>query len=162
MAARIVEVCDAVVAAILAEWTASASPPGAADGVERVYTEPAKFGSMTGRRVWVSPAGVAGETASRAEDVGVSTVAIVVAERYTGQGAPPVAWVDERVAFVQLVLDLVGSYGNRRQSGKLLVGTPARPHWTERWSSEVYEWTYLDEHKVFWSETEVEFREVRG
>jgi hypothetical protein len=164
MAARINEVADAVVTAVLAAWNASIAPETvtAPDECVRTYLVPADLGTLTGRKVWVTPARFADENASRAENLGQYTVAVVVAERYESAGPPPRAWLDERVAFVELLYDLLGSYGNRRASGWLSVGTPARRHFTESAAvGEVYAFEYLSSDHVFWAELEFEFREVR-
>jgi hypothetical protein len=164
MSARVNEVCDAVVTAVLAAWNTSISPAAVAapDSVERTYLTPVKFNSLTGRKVWVSPVGFGDENASRAENLGQYTVAVVVAERYEDAGLPSRAWLDTRVDFVELLYDLLGSYGNRRASGWLSAGTPARRHYTERAAvGEVYSFEYLDQQHVFWAEMELEFREVR-
>lgn len=165
MAARIVEVCDAVVAAVLAEWAVvQGSAVAAPNECARVYVTPVgpdDIGRLTGRKVWVTPANYADEPASRGEDQDQHTVAVIVAERYPDAGAPPRAWLDERVAFVEAVYDLLANYKPVRSPGALLVGSPARRHWTERAQVAVYDWAFLDEHHVFWAELEFEFRGVR-
>lgn len=156
--ARVTEVCDAVVAAVAALWT-----PAAPNAVERTYLTPVEPGDLAGRQVWVTPASFADEPASRGEDLGQYTVAVVVAERYADGGAVPRGWMDERVLFVESLFDLLGNYGQRRASGWLSVGTPARRHFTERAAvPAVYDWEFLSGDHCFWAELEFDFREVRG
>ncbi|MBN9521083.1 hypothetical protein J0H58_21620 [bacterium] len=163
--ARIIEVCDAVVAAVLAEWAAlRGSPVAAPDECVREYVVPVgpeEIGLLTGRKVWVAPGGYGGENASRGEDQDQHTVAVIVAERYPDGSKPPREWTDERVVFVERLTDLLGNYKPTRDPGPLLVGNPPRRHWTERSQVGVYDWAYLDEHHCFWSELEFEFRGVR-
>lgn len=159
MAARVNEVGDALVAAILAIWPDGADAPNA---VERTYLVPTDLNTLTGRKVWVTPVAFEDENASRDENLGKYSHAIVIAERYEPGGVPPRAWMDERVEFVQAVYDLVGSYGNRRASGWLEAGTPARRLWTDRAAvPTVYDWQTMNSDHGFWAEMEVEHREVR-
>ena len=158
MAARVNEVADAVVAAVLVLWPDGGTAPNA---VERTYLTPIDLNTLTGRKVWVTPADFGDENASRGENLGKYTLAVIVAERHTDPGPPSRAWLDTRVAFVESLYDLLGSYGNRRASGHLSVGSPARRHWTDRATAAVYDWETLSADHVFWAELEFEFREVR-
>jgi hypothetical protein len=74
---------------------------GAIPGAERVYEVDLNVEDMTGRRVLVMPAayGFPGP-ADRGVDLSEFRAVVVVAERYTGAGSPPVEWVDERVRWV--------------------------------------------------------------
>lgn len=163
MAARIIETADALVAALAANWADYwAAAPAGHDSCERVYVEPAgDLGKLLGRHAWVSPVSFADTSATRAENLGAYTLGVVLAERFPDAGPPPRDWTDARVGWVQAVADLIGSYGNRRASGWLEVGTPARRLLSERIEVAVYDWNYLDKNRVFWAELEVELREVR-
>ncbi len=159
MAARINDVCDAVVTAVLAAWNASISPltVGAPDACERLYLVPAELRKLTGRKVWVSPATFSDENASRGEDMGVYGVEVIVAERYEDAGPPPRSWLDARVEFVELVFDLLKDYKPKRNpltagSRKLYTAAAA--------VEEVYSFEYLDQQHTFWAGMAFEFRGI--
>lgn len=160
MAARINAVCDAVVTAVTAAWNASLTPPAVVatpDEVSRVYLTPVDLRTLTGRKVWVSPAGFTDENASRGEGLGVYSVALIVAERYTSAGQPTRAWLDTRVEFVELIFDLLKDYKPKRNpltAGSLKL-------WTEQAAvGEVYSFEYLSSQHAFWAELEFEFRGI--
>ena len=97
MAARIVEVCDAVVAVIAAAW----SPTGN-DTVSREYDADIDSKKLVGRKVYVFPASYANpEPSSRSEDFYDYAVAVMVSERYEDAGRVPNSWVDDRIAFTR-------------------------------------------------------------
>lgn len=158
--ARITTVGDALVADVLATWAADrGSPVAAPDECERLYLTPVDLGRLTGRKVWVTPAAFLDEAATRRLNRGEYTFAVIVAERYPAAGLPPKAWLDERVRFVELLYDRLGSFGNERASGWLQADGHPGGLWTERAAvGEVYSFDYLDRHHVFWAELELEFR----
>lgn len=155
MAARITAVCEAVVARL--EARLAPVPP---DAVSRAYLPEVGEGPRgkwpDGRRVYVFPDGYSQvATATRAEDTDEYRVAVVVAERYDGPGPVPAGWVDERVDWVeQLVEDL----GDAR--GEYLLGT-LRPEAAE--VSQVYDPVLLRQTPGgFVSEVLLTYREERG
>lgn len=161
MAARVNDVCDAVVTAVLAAWNASIAPltVTAPDAAERVYLTPVDLGTLTGRQVWVTPAGYSDENASRGEDLGEYVVNVVVAERWTAADAerPPTAWLDARVEFVELLFDVLKDY--KPKKNPLAAGSMKL--WAERAGvGEVYSFEYLSGDHVFWAELEFAFRGV--
>lgn len=92
--------CDALLAALLADWQ-----PSAPDGAERAYfkrigdAEGAEF-KLLGRRVVIYPTDYSNDPASRGEDEFAHSITVDVFERYTDKGDPPTEWTDERVDFV--------------------------------------------------------------
>lgn len=93
--------CDDLVELLDATWA-----PAAPDEVLRDYFprygdgEAAEIQLTTGRKVVVLPADYDSAYATREEDVYTHRVLVVVLERYTDQGLPTRAWVDERADFV--------------------------------------------------------------
>lgn len=154
MSSRIAEVCDAIVAGIAASW----SPP-AGSGVERVYLAPVNAESISGRRVYVFPARYTDEPADRGEQLTGYTIAVLVAERFTDPGQPTVAWVDERVEFVESeIYDLVGNYGS---NVPFLEVTGHGKIWAETADATVYDPEMLATKKLFWAELEFTLREIK-
>ncbi len=115
--ARINAIADAVAANVLALWLASSSPPGADDGVERVYETEIRLQDantpFVGRHVYVFPTHyqapaadeVGGRQATRAQSYRDYRVAVLVVEQYRDGPAPvPTAWIDARLAFVEQVV----------------------------------------------------------
>jgi len=96
MAARIVDLCDAVVALL---------PTGA----ERVYEVSIDAETLEGRAVYVFPSKYGYlEVLTRADDQSEYAVSVLIAERYPDAGPAPKAWLDERVEWVQdNVLDVL-------------------------------------------------------
>lgn len=89
MGARILDLCDAVVALLPA-------------GAERVYEVSIEAESLATRVVYVFPTTYGYlETLTRKDDQSEYKVSILIAERYTGAGAAPNAWLDERIEWVQ-------------------------------------------------------------
>jgi len=151
MPANILTVCDALVSAI----EAGLDEPTDAS-VERLYLAPMDLATDTARHVWVFPARYSTILANRGEDEWTHTIGVIVAERYTDAGEPPVAWLDERVTFteeyVYRALDFTRSL--------LSLGT-GRDLVTQTAEATVYDDLRLSEKKLFWSELRFEFKEIK-
>lgn len=100
--ARIVDVRDAVVADIAARWS-----PSGPDGVTAAWVERLSFDAsdpdavLTGRRVYVLAVNPQLAALARGYWRNTYTVAVLVAERYTGTGDPPDSWVNGLVKWWQ-------------------------------------------------------------
>jgi hypothetical protein len=152
MAARILDVCDSLVAAIAAEWN-----PTAPDGVERGYVSPIKVGELLGRRVYVFPLRYSDSPASRTENLTDYGVGVVVAERYADSGVPGKDWADERVTFVEEVVYSALDFGGDKD---VLVVGAHKGLWTETADVTVYDPVALNKDHLFWSELAFGFNEV--
>jgi len=108
MAARIVEVRNALAAAITAFWTHS-SP----DQVRTPWRLDYTVKTLTGRKVDVYPSEYLTENVARNFEQGDYTFAIVVAEKYEEQGEPTDAWTDERVAWCESLLEHLNDPANQ-------------------------------------------------
>ena len=131
MAARILDVCDALVAAIQAAWS-----PASPDGVERGYVSKIKVGELTGRRVYVFPLRYSDSPASRSENLTDYSVGVVVVERYRDAGVPDKDWTDERVTFVEEVVYSALDFGGDED---VLVVAGHKGLWTESADVTVYD-----------------------
>lgn len=153
MAARINEVLDAVVTLIQTAWS-----PSAPSAVTRCYEAPVNADTIQGRQVFVFPVGYADEPASRGEDAATYTFAVLVVEKFREQSAPPVAWVDERVEFVESkVYDVLANFGQRKTyltvsgHGRLICETA---------EVDVFDWPTLRQKFTFWSESTFALKEI--
>jgi hypothetical protein len=151
--ARIIAACDAVVAALQTAWA-----PVAPDGIARLYVAPVtvqELPSLVGRQVWVFPASYDDDEETRGEDEWAHELGVLIVERCPDAGGPSVAWMDERVAFVeQTVRGTLKAFQGR---GSLLADT----YWLEKAPVvEVYQVQALNEAGIFWSEIEVTLREI--
>lgn len=142
---------DAIVDALQTAFTLG----GVGATIERQYEVEYDLGTIEGLYVNVFPAmyGIS-ERATRSEDYLDVMTAIVVLERYTQPDKPPKAWLDDRVQWVE---NLVFSPLVKIECPLLLNAF---------WESSVkvttvYDWTFLRQQKVFWSEVEVSFRRIR-
>ncbi len=150
VSSRVLTVCDACVAAISTFW----SPTGD-DSVERLYEVDLDASTLTGRKVYVFPAGTAWvELGTRAGDVHDERVQVLVVERYTDAGPATKQWVDERVEFVQdAVLDLLDD--PREQ--------PVTGYWCQESAVDpVYDIEELTQRKLFLSLASFTFRANDG
>ncbi len=108
--AQVVQVADAIAAAILAEWQVSLVPPSGSDAVTRVYevpvADPEFVETFLGRQVWVFPSEYGGgfSPVTRGIDNLRPRIAVVIAERYTSQAPVPNSWLDVRTAFVEQIV----------------------------------------------------------
>jgi hypothetical protein len=109
---------------------------------------------LTTRSVFIIPLGYENpEMATRSEDVMDYRIGIVVCERYTGMGAPPQDWLRERKQWVaENIYDV-------------LLDQRAEPILDKIWPQAGAVTVACDpemvrEHKIFWSEIEVTFREI--
>lgn len=102
MAARIVEVRNALAAAIRA-W----DTPSHADEVLTPWRFDLDTKALTGRKVFVFPSEYAVENIARQAEQASYSFVLVVAEKYEEQGQPGDAWVDERVLWCEGLLQLL-------------------------------------------------------
>lgn len=156
MAARITEVRNGVVDKITSAW----GPTGndAVIGLTRVDIDSK---AVAGRKVYVFRSGYSTTPADRGEDQGDYTVAVMVVERYTGQGDPPETWIDDRVDWCEWLVRLLGD-----PRGDRLLATAGDPYsglWPQ--SAEVtvvHDIEELAEKKLFVSVLSVTYREQVG
>lgn len=147
-ATGITAVKDALVARIDAAW----GPPAGSEvsGKGRIDFD---AGTLTGRRVVVFRAGRQDAPVTREADQYDYAFAVWVVERYADQGDPPEDWIDERVAWVEWLLTVIGS--PRDPAGNPLPGM-----WPQEAAiEELYDVDDLTEHKVFSSLLRVTYRE---
>lgn len=142
---------DAIVSTLESSFTLG----GIGATIAREYEVEYDLGTVEGLHVNVFPAmyGIT-ERATRSEDYLDVMTAIVVLQRYTQPDKPPKSWLDERVEWVE---NLVFSPLVKIECPLLLDAF---------WESSVkvvtvYDWTFLRQQKVFWSEVEVSFRRIR-
>ena len=153
---RLLQVADAVADRIRA---ASADPVDAAD-VGRAYLfrvpDPDAGLKSTPRRVLVIPQKYAQAKAlTRGTDANDYTVNVLVVEGYPGAGDPPDAWLDSRLELVERLV--YGQLSNARGDYLMLPGGAAV---SQAGGVEVaYDLVILEQHGVFWSESEFTFRE---
>lgn len=150
VSARVLDVCDACVTAISVVW-----PPTAPDSVSRIYEVDIDAATLTGRKVYVFPAGSGWvELGTRLGDIHDEKVQVVVVERYTEAGAVPASWLDDRVEFVQdYVLDTLDDPR----------GEPVPGYWCQESSVDVvYDLEELVQRKLFWSVSSFTFRANDG
>lgn len=155
MSARILDVCDAVAAALTTEI---GGPPGdPAATVERVYQADIETRSLTGRKVYVMPGSYAGvERPTRGERSQDNTVTVLVVERYTDQGPPPNDWLDERVEWVEeTVFDLLDDEADV-PAAILALGNV----WPQTSEVLVFDQEMLREKNLFFSVVGITYREI--
>lgn len=107
MAARIVEVRNALAAAISAWWT-----PTAPNAVLTPWRFDIDTKTHTGRKVYVFPSEYLRENIARGAEQADYTFAVLVAERYEDQGQPPDSWTDDRVEWCESLLEQLDTPGN--------------------------------------------------
>jgi hypothetical protein len=155
---------DAVVARIQAGL-----PPGDPTVVEAsfvpVIADADGRPTLTGRRCWVLDESEAVEMATRTERYREYGVRVFVAERYLLPGDPPLAWLRERIAWVEAHLFEPLSIAGFNFD-QLLLADPLVPH-SGAWPSgaEVvakYDRGWLSQHKLFASELLFRFQELAG
>lgn len=161
MAARIIDLCDALVTKITAAWPGGLTAP---DEAKRAYVAPLPLDRatpVTGRRVWVFPAPYEDEAATRGEKNRAFELSVIVAERYAVQAAAESdearAWFDARVEFVEVVYDAL-DFGQRTRNGLLAVGD--RRLWTQSSRCETYDGEHLAGKKLFVSSIDLTLREI--
>jgi hypothetical protein len=149
MEARVIEFCDAVVAAILASWV-----PVSPNAVSSEYEPDFDIATITGRKVYVFPAGYGqAGTVTRGEDENEYRVSVIIMERYTDEGAVPKAWLNARVLWVQNSLYV--PLTDARAASILGESWPETGDVTT-----VYDLDVLRDYKVFLSEIEIAYREI--
>jgi hypothetical protein len=143
------------------------SDPAAGVTVARAYApdwlapdywrdNPTLQASFTGRRVYVFSARERHEGPfTRAEDINLYTVGVMVLELYTGTDPePPLDWVDERVGWVEAnVYDRIGDA--RADPPIVEDADPMVQEWVK-----VYDPDALRQLKLFWSEIHVTYRKI--
>jgi hypothetical protein len=161
--ARIIDVRDGCVSAIVTAWNASASPMGSNDACSAEYEFPLAendLAGMSGRKVYVYPRRRdRREHASRSQYFNDYEIGIAIAERYTAAaGLVPTAWVDARVNFVeQMVIDTIDYDEETSYATGYLLGAL----WcTEIEVVDVYRPEDLARLKLFFSEVVMTFREA--
>jgi hypothetical protein len=144
----LIDLCDELVTVIQGNLSSG-------DDIEvtRAYRQELDLGKFTGRKVRVFPKSYTSpDVITRREVLWQASLVIVVAERFTDNGFPDNAWMDERIVWVeQNIFDVFGNVEPFRL-GK---------YWCESADVTVaYDWELLNEDRVFWSETELVFRAI--
>lgn len=162
--ARIIEVCEAVASFIRTTWT-----PIAPDAVTRTYgpdiglTPDDDATLLSGRQVFVFPASYAVPVqVTRAEVEWRYGVTVLVVERFDQDGetagTPPVAWMDERIEFVENTI-----FKPLRDQDLTLLGSviPSLAEGGEvAQVNVVYDLDLFLKHRAFWSQVTLPFEEV--
>lgn len=153
MAARIIEFCDAVKAAIDTAWpvVSRANPE---DAVTREYAPDVGLSVdqadtlIAGRQVYVFPTEYsAPEMLDRDAQIGKLSCSVLCVERYTATaGSPPKSWLDDRIEFVQ---DKIFRVLNNPLA--LLADTLRPDPETPGVVEIVYDLETLIQHRAFWS-----------
>jgi hypothetical protein len=154
--ARIILARDALKDRIDEIWTDRGDPDN--DEVLAPWSYRIDSKALTGRKVLVFPTTYAGVPVTRDEDQDDYGFVLLVVERYTEQGDPPDAWVDERVDFCEQLLEAVGN----PRLFRLLAeeGDPDSGLWPqEAGVNPVYDVEELQERKLFMSALEITYRE---
>jgi len=155
MAARITEVRNAVAAAINAAWVSRESVNDEVVTLSRVTIDSA---THAGRKVYVFRSAYAEVPVTRDEDQGDYTIAVMVVERYAGQGHPPESWVDARVDWCEWLVNLLGDARGPRLLA--VEGQPDSGLWPEVAEvTTVHDLEELTEKKLFVSVLNVTYRE---
>lgn len=153
MAARIVEVRNGVVARVAAWWE-----PAAPDEVSAPWDLDLDTGKMKGRKVQVFPSTYTGGPVTRGQDQDDYTLVVLVAEVFEPSGDIPPEWVDERVAWCESLLDLLGD--PRAERLLAVDGAPDSGLWPETAEcTTVYDLEELTERKLFLSVLTITYRE---
>jgi hypothetical protein len=155
MAARITEVRDAAADRVREWWD-----PTGPDEVRGCYRFDYDSRTAAGRKVFVLPVSYTGSPVTRREDADDYALAVVVVERFPAESAgdPDEAWVDERVEWVE---DLLNLLGNARGANLLAdPGDPTSGLWPETAeATAVCDLEDLMEKKVFLAVLNVTYRE---
>lgn len=153
-ATGITAVRDAAIAKVLAAWTTRTAD----DTVSGPARADKKLWKARGRGVYVFRSERADQPATRDEDQHDYTLVVWVIEKYPDAGDPPDEWVDERVNWVEWLLDLLGDPRGERLLAT--AGDPASGLWPESAAlTTVYDVEDLTEHKAFSSVITVTYRE---
>lgn len=166
MAAESIALCDYItnyLTEIITEYEGSAP----VSTIERVYDFVEDLGKLVDRKVYVFPLDyVLTEPISRKEDMFDVRVGVVVAHKYDNPSSPtkaaPVAWVDDKVDFVETYI--FSTLAEVRMHEVPLGGPSGEmvQYWPQEAANNmVFDYTKLSQHKVFWSELEFVFRKVR-
>lgn len=147
MAARIVEICDAVTAYLTANWV------GTVPTIERVYTPEFDHLAFVGPSVFVFPTAYQqAEMLDRKSDIDAYRVTLLFVEKCIVAGLPTVAWLDARVLLVE------GQIYEKLSDHRTPAIAGLWPETAEVTS--VYDFDFLRATNLFISEIEIEFREV--
>lgn len=147
--------CEQLVTALRTAWN-----PTAPSGVERAYAK--RFGTaadvgkskLTGRRVVVYPTSYDNGPHTRKEDLYVHGVSVQVWEKYPDSGDPRVEWMDELVDFT--FVEIVQGFDFSREAPEWNLGLR-----TTATKTQIYDLTRLLGVKVFFSQVDFEFEEIR-
>lgn len=155
MAARITEVRNAVAELIDVLWVARESADD--EVIARTLFE-LDSATLAGRKVYVMRSAFTGGPVNRTEDQDDYTIALMVVERYAGQGPPPEEWIDERVEWCEWLLRQLGN-----PRGDRLLAEPGEPDsglWPEVAEvAEVHDVDELTTRKLFASLLTLTYRE---
>jgi hypothetical protein len=146
--ARVIEVCDEIVAYLKTNWT------GQAPTITRSYMAAFQVESFTGPAVYVIPSSYGQvEILDRSEDTNEHTISIVFVDKYTEAAETiPTAWIDERVRLVeQQIYEPIGDHRNEAIDGL----------WPETATvNTIYDLDFLHQTRLFISEVEIGLREA--
>lgn len=158
MNADILQLADEIVSLIQSNLGS-----GDTSSVQRMYETERDLGEFTQRQIDVYPLRYErGEPQTRLEDVFYAYIGVVVSERYSLPQEQdlitvPISWVDERVNFVEQIFNLL-------QAARVQIQVGSMPYLWVCDSASVettYDYRYLKQHKVFWSELEFGFMTLK-
>lgn len=162
MSAQIDNVCEAVVAKLLADYGDDPTFPLSAENVSWEYVptislQPGSEYRLLGMKVFVyaNPDGAYGQVgvASREKDLNEYTVQVVVYDIYTAEGSIPRDWIKARVDFVSRMYFNLGAVREYTILAEKL--------WPDSSTKAiVIDHELFIEHKVFRSEFTVSYREI--
>jgi hypothetical protein len=160
VSARIIELCDAAVDALVAAWPGGPTLPDAVTrvyGAEVVLSEDYESALIRGRQVYVFPATYSNKRIlDRKSLLNQYAIAVLVVERYTdGAGKPLDEWMDERVEFVQDAI--LGTLGDIRLR---LLGTLAIDPEQLGSVDVIYDRDLYMQRKTFWSQCSFVYQEA--
>lgn len=145
---------NAVVALIEANWT----PDDPDSGVVNESYPDINADKFKGRKVYVLRAARADELATREDDQNDYALALFVVEKYPDAGKADEEWIDERIAWSEWLLKLVGDVRTVR-----LLQDPAEPFsglWPELAELAVaLDVEEIKERKLYVSQINVTYRE---
>lgn len=152
-AVGITAVRDAVVALVEGQWDRD-NPDDEVIGRSYPDIDTAK---LTGRKVYVLRAAEAGVPADRGEDQNDYAFIVLVAEKFPDAGDAPEEWIDERVAWCEWLLRVLGDPRTVRLLAA--VGEPTSGLWPEEAEiAVVIDVQEISQRKLFLSQINVTYR----
>ena len=146
--ARIIDVCDEIVAYLTTNWV------GTAPTIERTYLPDFIAEEFTGPKVYViGTAFPQVEMLDRTGDIDAYVVSVIYAEKSTDAGTPTTAWIDERMNRVDEQI-----YDRLKEHRVVLLDSKLWPESAD--VTTLYDYDFLKERNLFLSEVVFEFREV--